>query len=337
MARSQQLTNRQKAAIFLISLGPDLSAEIFKHLEQDEIEQLTLEIANVQKVERDSKELVLDEFNSLWEAKEYVSQGGIEYARNVLEKALGPQQAASLLERLTASLRVRPFEIVRRTDPGQLLSLIQGEHPQTIALILAYLHADQAATIMASLDPDLQADVARRLAIMDRTSPELLKEVERLLENKLANMATQEFAQAGGIESLVQVLNKVDRATERTILESLEIQDPDLAEEIKKRMFVFEDIILLDDRSVQRVLREVDMNEDLPMALKIVSDDVKEKIFKNISKRAAENLTESIEYLGPVRLKDIEETQQKIVNVIRRLEEEGEILIARGGGDEIVV
>lgn len=331
------ISGRQKAAILLISLGPELSAKVMKHLKEEEIEQVTLEIAGVRKVSPESKDSVFIEFHQMCVAQQYITQGGIDYAKELLERALGTQKAIDILNKLTATLQVRPFDFVRKTDPSQLLNFIQGEHPQTIALIMAFLHPDQAATILSALPPDRQADVARRIAIMDRTSPDIIREVERVLERKLSSLVIEDYATAGGIETVVEVLNKVDRSTEKTIMETLEIKDPELAEEIKKRMFVFEDLVLLDNRSVQRVLREIDMSKDLPMALKIASEEVKDKVFKNISKRAAENLRENMEYMGPVRLRDVEEAQQKIVNIIRKLEEEGEVIIARGGGDEIIV
>ncbi|HEY8450560.1 MAG TPA: flagellar motor switch protein FliG [Bacillota bacterium] len=333
----EPLKNRQKAAILMITLGPELSSAVFQHLSEEEIEQLTLEIAAIQRVGPEVRELVLEEFRHMALAQDYIAKGGIEYARELLERALGSQRALEILERLTSNLQVRPFEFMRKTDPAQLINYLQNEHPQTIALILAYLQPDQAAMILGALPADRQADVARRIAIMDRTSPEVIREVERVLERKLATLMTQDYTMAGGVSTLVQVLNNVDRSTERSIMESLEVNDPELAEEIKKRMFVFEDIVLLDDRSVQRVLRDVDFNEDLPLALKAASEEVRQKIFHNVSKRAADTLRENIEFLGPVRLRDVEEAQQRIVAVIRRLEEEGEIVIARGQGDEIIV
>jgi len=332
-----QLNSKQKAAILLIALGPDVAAKIFRHLKEEEIEQLTLEIASLRAISSDASDRVLQEFHDMALAKEYISQGGIDYARELLEKALGNQKAIDIMHRLTASLQVRPFDFIRRADPAQLLNFIQNEHPQTIALIMAYLHPEQAGVVLSALPPERQSDVARRIAIMDRTSPEVLKEVEKVLERKLSSMMTQDYASAGGIEAVVEVLNRVDRTTEKTIMETLEVQDPELAEEIKKRMFLFEDVVLLDNRSVQRVLREVDASKDLPMALKVASEEVKKKIFINVSQRAAQNLQENMDYLGPVRLRDVEEAQQKIVNIIRKLEEDGEIIIARGGGDEIVV
>lgn len=336
MYQSSELQNKQKAAILLIALGPQISAQIFKHLREDEIEKLTLEIANQRKVTQEQKDRVLAEFHQMALAQEYISSGGLDYAREVLEKALGPEKAVSIINRLTASLQIRPFDFARKTDPGQLLNFIQNEHPQTIALIMAYLHPDQAGVILSALPPDRQVDVAKRIATMDRTSPDVLKDVERILERKLSSLATQDFTAAGGVDSIVEVLNRVDRTTERTIIENLEVQNPELAEEIKKRMFVFEDIVLLDDRSLQLVLREID-SKDLALALKASSNEVAEKIFKNMSKRASEMLREEIEYMGPVRIRDVEEAQQKIVNVIRRLEESGEIIVSRGKGDEIIV
>lgn len=335
MVARSALSGRQKAAVLLVALGPSLSAEIFKHLREDEIEQMTLEIANLQKIRPEIKEDVIEEFHSLCLASEYISQGGIDYAKDILERALGSQKAMELLNRLTSSLQVRPFDFVRKTDPNQLLNFIQGEQPQTIALILAYLDPEKASIILSSLSPERQSDVARRIAIMDRTSPEVIKEVERVLERKLSTVVAQDYTTAGGIQNVVEILNRVDRGTEKSIMETLEILDPALAEEIKKRMFVFEDIIQLDDRAIQQVLREVN-SQDLVLALKGAREEVEQKILRNMSKRAADMLKEDIEFMGPVRLRDVEEAQQRIVNVIRKLEESGEIIIARGGGDEII-
>lgn len=334
MARG--LTGKQKAAILLISLGPEISSEIFRHLRDEEIEQLTLEIANIRKVTSDDKDSILTEFHDLLVAKEYISSGGIDYAREVLEKALGNQRAQDIIQRLTATLQVKPFDFVRKTDPAQLLNFIQSEHPQTIALIIAYLAPEQAAAIISALPPERQADVARRIAIMDRTSPEVIREIERLLERKLSTVVSEDFTSAGGVQSIVEILNRVDRTTEKTIMESMEIQDPEMAEEVKRLMFVFEDIVQLDDRAIQQILREVD-TKDLALALKGSSEEVAAKVGRNMSKRAADMLKEDMEYMGPVRLRDVEDAQQRIVNVIRKLEEAGEIIVARGGGDEIIV
>lgn len=338
MAKVQQatLTGRQKAAILLISLGPEVSAQIFKHLRDEEIEQLTLEIANVRKVDNVEKDAILAEFHQICLAQEFISQGGIAYAKEILEKALGSQKALDIINRLTATLQVRPFDFARKADPAQILNFIQNENSQTIALVLSYLQPEQASIILSSLPQEKQADVAKRIALMDSTSPEVISQVERVLEQKLSATVTQDYTNAGGISAVVQILNGVDRGTERTILDSLEIQDPELAEEIKKRMFVFEDIVNIDNRSIQRIIRDIE-NADLQLALKIASEEVREAIFKNMSKRMAETFREEMEYMGPVRLRDVEEAQTRIVATIRRLEEAGEIIIARGGGDDIIV
>lgn len=332
----QEMSNQQKAAILFITLGPEYSAKIFQHMADDEIEKITLEIASQKQVTPEQKKLVISEFYQMAMAKNYISTGGLEYAQNVLEKALGSEKAASIISRLTTSLQVRPFDFLKKTDPAQLLNFIQNEHPQTIALIMAYLDPDQAATILASLSQERQAEVARRIAMMDRTSPEILREVERVLERKLSALVTQDFTTAGGVKAIVEVLNRVDRTTEKTIIETLEVDNPELTEEIKRLMFVFEDIVMLDDRSLQMVLREVD-TKDLSLALKATPKEVAAKVFKNMSTRAADMLREEIEYMGPVKIRDVEEAQQKIVNVIRNLEDKGEIVVARGKGDEMIV
>ncbi|MGP1366986.1 MAG: flagellar motor switch protein FliG [Schwartzia sp. (in: firmicutes)] len=333
---SREMSNQQKAAILFITLGPEYSAKIFQHMADDEIEKITLEIASQKQVTPEQKKMVISEFYQMAMAKNYISTGGLEYAQNVLEKALGSEKAASIISRLTTSLQVRPFDFLKKTDPSQLLNFIQNEHPQTIALIMAYLDADQAATILVSLSQERQAEVARRIAMMDRTSPEVLREVERVLERKLSSLVTQDFTTAGGIKAIVEVLNRVDRTTEKTIIETLEVDNPELTEEIKRLMFVFEDIVMLDDRSLQMVLREVD-TKDLSLALKATPKEVAAKVFKNMSTRAADMLREEIEYMGPVKIRDVEEAQQKIVNVIRNLEDKGEIVVARGKGDEMIV
>ncbi|OPZ86272.1 MAG: Flagellar motor switch protein FliG [Firmicutes bacterium ADurb.Bin419] len=330
------ITGKEKAAMLLIALGPEKSAEIFKHLKDEEIEQLTLEIANIRTVTSEEKEKVLEEFYQICLAQDYIAEGGIAYAKEILEKALGTQKALDVLNKLTVSLQVRPFDFVRKADPSQLLNFIQNEHPQTIALILAYLKPQQSSIVLSALPQEKQADVARRIATMDRTSPEVIKEVERVLEKKLSALVTEDFTAAGGVQSIVDILNSVDRGTEKYIMETLEIEDTDLAEEIKKRMFVFEDILSLDNRSIQRFLREVD-NGQMAIALKGSTEEVQNKIYANMSKRMQEMIKEDIDFMGPVRLKDVEEAQQKIVNIIRKLEDAGEIVISRGGGDEIIV
>ncbi|MDE7333689.1 MAG: flagellar motor switch protein FliG [Lachnospiraceae bacterium] len=331
-----KISGVQKAAILLIALGPEKSATIFKHLKEEEIEELTLEIANTRSITPQVKDEVIDEFYQVCLAQQYIAEGGISYAKELLEKALGSDKAMDVIGKLTASLQVKPFEFVRKTDPSQLLNFIQDEHPQTIALILSYLSAAQSALIISALPPDRQADVAKRIAVMDRTSPDVIKEVEKVLESKLASLVNQEYTIIGGVDAVVDILNTVDRGTEKHIMETLEIEEPELADEIRKKMFVFEDILLLDDRAIQRVLRDVD-NNDLGLALKGANEQVQTTIFNNLSKRLAVMIKEDMEFMGPVRMKDVEEAQQKIVNIIRKLEDSGEIVISRGGGDEIVV
>ena len=320
----------------LIALGPEKSASIFKHLKEDEIEELTLEIANTRSVSPQTKESVLNEFYQVCLAQQYIAEGGIGYAKELLDKALGSDKAQEVITKLTASLQVRPFEFVRKTDPSQVLNFIQDEHPQTIAMILSYLSPAQSAMILGALTPEKQADVAKRIAKMDRTSPDVIKEVERVLERKLSSLINQDYTIVGGVDAIVGILNTVDRGTEKHIMESLEIEEPELADEIRKKMFVFEDILLLDDRAIQRVLRDVD-NNDLAVALKGANEEVQNVIFKNLSKRLAAMIREDMEFMGPVRMKDVEEAQQKIVGIIRKLEDSAEIVISRGGGDEIIV
>ena len=337
MAKTEErITGLQKAAILLIALGPEKSSSIFKHLKEDEIEELTLEIANTRTITPQVRDEVLDEFYQVCLAQQYIAEGGINYAKEVLEKSFGVDKARDVIGKLTASLQVKPFEFVRKTDPSQLLNFIQDEHPQTIALILSYLSAAQSALIISALPPDRQADVAKRIAVMDRTSPDIIKEVEKVLESKLASLVNQDYTIVGGVDAVVEILNTVDRGTEKHIMETLEIEEPELADEIRKKMFVFEDILLLDDRAIQRVLRDVD-NSDLAIALKGSNEEVQNAIFNNLSKRLAVMIKEDMEFMGPVRMKDVEEAQQKIVNIIRKLEDSAEIIISRGGGDEIVV
>lgn len=334
--KTEEFNGIQKAAILLITLGPEKSAAIFKHLKEEEIEELTLEIANTRSVAPQTKEDILNEFYQVCLAQQYIAEGGIGYAKELLEKALGEERAQNVISKLTASLQVRPFEFVRKTEPSQLLNFIQDEHPQTIAMILSYLSSGQAAMIIGALPPEKQADVAKRIALMDRTSPDVIKEVERVLERKLSSLVNQDYTIVGGVDAIVGILNTVDRATEKHIMESLEIEEPELADEIRKKMFVFEDILLLDDRAIQRVLRDVD-NNDLGVALKAANEEVQNVVFKNMSKRLAAMIKEDMEFMGPVRMKDVEEAQQKIVGIIRKLEDSAEIVISRGGGDEIVV
>ena len=337
--QSPQLSSRQKAAILMVALGPEASSKIFKHLREDEIENMTLEVARMGKIAPEARRQVVHDFHEMCIAQEVISEGGIDQARKALEAAFGAEKALEVINRVTQALQVLPFDFIKKTDPTQLLSFIQDEHPQTIALILAHLDSKQAAAVVSGLPQELRAEVARRIAIMDRTPPEVIREIERVLERKLSGaVVTQAFTAAGGVKSLVEVLNYVDRTTEKTILENLSETSPELADEVKKLMFVFEDITLLDDGSIQKVLREVDSKE-LGLALKGVGEEVQSRIYKNMSERAATMLKEDMEFMGPVRLRNVEEAQQRIVGVIRRLEESGEIVVARGGGggDEIII
>lgn len=334
--KKSRLSGKNKAAILLIAIGPDRSANLFSHMSSDEIEELTLAIAGLQRVQPEERDAILEEFYQICVAQEFISEGGINYAKDVLEKAMGSQKALEIINKLTSSLQVKPFDFVRKTDASQLLSFVQNEHSQTLALILSYLNPTQAAQVLSSLPQNKQADVAKRIATMGSTSPEVIKEIEKVLEKKLSSLVTQDYSLTGGIQSIVDILNSVDRGTEKHILESLEIQDAELVDEIRKKMFVFEDIVHLDGVGVQRFLREVD-NAELAIALKTATEEVKEMIFANMSSRMREMLKEDMDFMGPVRLRDVEEAQQKIVNVIRKLEEANEIVIARGGGDELIV
>jgi flagellar motor switch protein FliG len=309
---------------------------VFRHLTDEEIEQLTLAISNISKVTSEEKKEILKEFHEMCIAQDYITVGGINYAQNVLEAALGKERAQEIIMRLTSQLQVKPFDFARRIDPMQIYQFLQNEHPQTIALVLAHLDSKQASMILSSLPPDLQSDVARRIALLEQTSPEVIKEVERILETRLAATVRNDFTVVGGIESIVNILNGVDRTTERSILERLSEKDSDLVDEIKKRMFVFEDIINLDRRAVQRIIQEVE-NQDLLLALKAASPEVKKVILANMSSRMAESFQEDMELLGPVRVRAVEEAQGRIVSVIRRLEDAGEIVISRGDTDDIIL
>lgn len=337
MARENRLTGVQKAAILFITLGPDVASGIIKRMSEADIQKITYEIANTTSVKQEQRAEILKEFVEMNKAKDYIIEGGFEYAKALLGKALGSQRAKEILDKVSeATQQYRPFAIARKADPHQLLNLISNEHPQTIALILCYLQPDKAAQIVAELPEDVQTEVAFRIATMDNTSPIVIKEIEKVLNEKLSSVVRTDMTSLGGVNTLVDILNQVDRTTEKNITEGLEREDPDLAEKIKQSMFVFEDIITLDDISIQRVLREVE-TKDLSIALKGCSEDVANAIFRNQSKRAAAALKEDIEFLGPVRLMDVEKAQQKIVSIIRRLEDAGEIIIARGGEDAIIL
>ena len=336
MSQALTMTGREKAAILLIALGKDASALIFKNLKDDEIEQLTLDITSVRRVDPETKEQVLQEFYEQCLAQNYISEGGIDYARQVLEKAMGASKAYEIMNKLTSSLQVRPFDFLRKVDSGQILNFVQNEHPQTIALIMCYLEPQLAAKILAALPVEKQSEVSARIAQMDRTSPEYVREIERILDRKISSMGMEDFTTVGGIQSIVDILNAADRGTERHVLETLEEGDPDLVDEIRRKMFVFEDIVKLDKRAIQRVLKEVD-NSELTVALKNATEEVQKCIFDNMSKRLQEMIREDMEFMGPVRVRDVEEAQQKIVNIIRRLQDSGEIIVSRGAEDEIIV
>lgn len=332
-----KLTGVQKAALLFITLGPETSSNILKKLPESEIQKITYEIANISSVTSEQRQDILNEFIEINKAKDYLVEGGLDYARELLSKALGSQRANDILSKITEASQInRPFAIARKADAQQLLNVINYEHPQTIALILCYLQPDKAAQIIAELPEDIQSEVAYRIATMSNTSPVVIKEIEKVLESKLSSIVRSEVTSLGGIDTLVDILNQVDRTTEKNITESLESEDSDLAEKIKSSMFVFEDIITLGDVAIQRILREVESKE-LALALKGSSEEVANAIYKNQSKRAAASLKEDIEFLGPVRLTDVEKAQQKIVSIIRRLDDAQEIVISRGGEDAIIV
>lgn len=330
------LSATRKAAILIAGLGPELAARVYKYLEEHEIEQITVELAQTHETHPDERLAVFEEFCELREANAFVEEGGITYARVLLERALGASRAKDILDRLMASLAPRPFDAMRGADPMQILTFLQGEHPQTIALVLAFISADAAATVLKNMPRDLQIDVARRIATMERTNPALVADVAEMLEGKMASLFGSDLSQPGGIDVMVDVLNHVDRATERTILQSLEDKYPELAEDIRRRMFLFEDFAAVEDRFIQRILREVNQ-EDLVLALKGASDTISQIFYRNMSQRMAEVIREELTYLGAVRLHDVETSQQGIVALARRLEEEREIILKQDGTDDAII
>ncbi len=334
-APAADLSSRQKAAIILAVIGPEVASEILKHLSEDQVEGLTLEIARLEKVTPEVRSAVVKEFHEMAEAQDFIAEGGVDHARKVLEKAFGADTADLMIRKVVNAMQIVPFEFLKRADPQQLLTFIQDEHPQTIALILAYMPTNQAGMILTKLPAELRGEVAERIAVMDQTPPDVIRRVESVLEKKMSNVISQEMTKAGGPKALVDLLNRVDRQTERLILDSLNENNPEMAETVKNMMFVFEDIVQLDDRAIQAILKEVDVKE-LATALKGVSQEVQEKIFGNMSERAMNMLKEDMEFMGPVKLRSVEESQQKIVATIRRLEESGEISIGRGE-DEVLV
>jgi flagellar motor switch protein FliG len=335
--KSQELSGLRKTAILLVSLGEERASKILSTLDNEMIELITTEIAQVEAVEDQDQELVIKEFYQLSLARKYYETGGIAYARQLLERSLPEERANEILESVEQSIRMTPFNFLRKTEPSNILTFIRDEHPQTIALIMAHLKPEQAAEVLSGLAAPKQVDVIKRLSHMEDTSPEVIREVEAGLEGRLASLVGQKLERAGGIEASAEVLNFADRATEKGILEAIEQDDPELVENIRRLMFVFEDILLVDDRGVQKVLQEVD-HETLAMALKSATDEVKDKVFRNLSERARTVIQEDMEYMGPVRLTEVEAAQQKIVDMIRRMEDAGEIIIqGRGGEEEVVV
>jgi len=330
-----ELTNRKKAAILLVSLGPESASQIFPHLSQEEIEGLSVEIASMGRVSALTRESIIEEFHEMCVAQEFITEGGLDAAREMLTSAFGEEKAGIIVSRVMQAVQVMPFDFLRNADPSQITTYIQNEHPQTIALILAYLQPAQSAAILSGLNQDLGADVARRFATLDKTPPEVIREVESVLQKKLSAVVSTNFRQAGGVKSLVEVLHFVDRATEKTILETLSENNPEIADEVKKNMFVFENIITLDDRAIQMVLKEVDTKE-LSVALKGVGEATQARIFKNMSERAATMMKEEMQFMGPVKLRSVEESQQRIVGIIRRLEDAGDIIVARAGSEEMI-
>jgi flagellar motor switch protein FliG len=333
----EELSATQKAAIALVAFGTEVASLVLQTLNEDDLEKLTIEIANLREVPPDIEEKVITECHDIFMARQYISQGGVDFAREILEKAVGSRRALDILNRLESSLRTSGFNLLKNIDPRQLVNFIQNEHPQTISLILTQLTPHQAAGVMAELPPELQSEVALRVAGMEKISPDVLKEVESTLEAHFQNTAGRDLSVSGGAKTIAEILNLIESAAEKNILQAIEAENPDLAAEIKNMMFVFDDLVLLDDRSVQRLLKEVE-TKDLAISLKAASDDVKNKIFANVSERVAVLIKEEMEFMGPMRLSDVEAAQQRIVESIRRLEEEGQIVIAgRGGKEDIIV
>jgi flagellar motor switch protein FliG len=330
------LTGAQKAAALLISLGPDAAAAILKHLEDEEIEQITMQIFRMDSVAGSVKDEVLHQCYTM----SYVGDGGnpsggADFARDLLSRALGNQKATEFIERARSRAQGAPFDFLEEADPVQLANSLKNEHPQTIALILSHLKVARAASVLANLGEQLQGDVATRIAVMDRVSPDVIKAVEGGVRNKLSTVLTQDYASSGGVSALVNILHQVDRSTEKAIMDALDEEQPQLAEDVRQKMFMFENIVSLDGRTIQRILRDVE-NKDLILALKGASEEVRHLVFNNMSKRAADLLKEDLSIVGPVRLRDVEEAQQRIVAVIRQLEAAEEIIISRGGEDQII-
>jgi len=331
------LTGVRKSAILLLSLEQDEAAEILKRLPPEAVEEVSREIASLGEVSLTMRKDVFGEFYNLALANSYMSEGGLEYAKTLLRKSLSEEDAGRIIKQVTQQVQTTPFSFLQKAQSENLLTFIQDEHPQTIALILAHLPSQKASEILVGLPSQKQIEVVKRVANMEQTNPEVIKEVERGLEHRLSDIVSQTFEKAGGVDTVAEILNLADRSTEKGIMEGLEAEDPDLVEQIRRLMFVFEDILLVNDKGIQSVLKEVD-NEELSLALKTASQELRDKIFKNMSERAAQLIQEDMQYMGPVRVSDVEAAQQKIVDVVRRLEDAGEIIIAgRGGEKEMVV
>ena len=332
---TEALTSTKKAAAIIVALGAERASEVYKYLSEEEVEQLSLEIAKLDRLSPEEMQSTVEDFYGLCITQKVINEGGVLYAKDVLEKAFGQQQATSFMERLSKSLRSKSFEFVRKADAKNIQMILQNEHPQTIALILSYARSDQAAQIIAELPRNIQLDVIKRIAELDRVSPEMIKLVESTLEKRFSSIISSDQVEVGGVAYIAEIMNRVDRATEKYIFDELGEKDAALADEIHKLMFVFEDIANLDSMSVQRFIREVD-TKDLAVALKSANENVKQLILQNMSSRMRESVEQDIQFLHNIRMKDVEEAQQKIVAVIRQLEENGEIVIARGEGDEIL-
>ncbi|HOX05751.1 MAG TPA: flagellar motor switch protein FliG [Planctomycetota bacterium] len=333
----ESVTGDRKAAILLVSLQTEVASQLLASMDREDVERISMEIARLGEVSSEQRLRVLEEFYQTNLARRYIEEGGIDYARTLLEKSLPPDEAASVLRGLEQSIQMTPFHFLQKAEAASLVTFVQDEHPQTIALILAHLQPKQASEILATLPAKKQIEVVKRVARMGQTTPEAIRQVEKGLEAKLSSIVNQDLERAGGVESIAEILNLIDRATEKTILETLEEEDAQLVDRIRRLMFVFEDILLVNDKGIQNVLKEVDQ-EELALALKAASEDVKNKILKNMSERAAQLIKEDMEYMGPTRLSDVEAAQQRIVDVVRRLEEAGELIVqGRGGEEQIVV
>lgn len=331
-----KLRQKEKAAILLIAIGKNQAAQIYKYLTEEEITTLTLAITTTNKVTKEERDAVLAEFYETCLAHKFISEGGVDYARSVLNKALGEDKAGEILNKLTETLQVRPFEFVRKADPTQILHLVANENPQTIALVLSYLDPMKAASVLSELPPEEQVEIVTRMANMESVIPDCIREAEMILEQRLARMGMSDQTSVGGLDAVVKIINCVDRGTEKNILESLDVCDAELADEIRRSMFVFEDITKLSIQAIQKVLKEVDQN-DIAIALKGATEEVKSFIMSNLSTRLQEMITDDLEVMGPMRMRNVEEAQQKIVNTVRYLEDRGEIIVSRGDGSDVLI